>query len=64
MNIDNMLASTTFLKNKNISMDMIGHYDERAQFHIWEMIGDFIPPFQNDYAILVEVHFTPDDFPE
>ncbi len=32
------------------AVDVIGHEDERAQFHLWEMLGDLAPAGLGDAA--------------
>ena len=45
-------------------MKVIGHDDKRACFNIWKMIQDFIPPFSDNFSILIQFHFPIYDFAE
>ena len=43
--------------NNDHSMQMIGHYHMRAQFHIWKMFGNGAPIFFRDFAKFIQSHF-------
>lgn len=51
----------TFFGHKNNSMNVIWHNDERACFHIWKMVGNIVPPFLNDFAVIAQIHFCVDN---
>src|SRR5947207_15439868 len=48
----------------NNSVNMIGHNDKCTQFYVREMNWNFVPPFLNDFTVLIEIYFPINNFAE